>query len=76
MAGAPTLLTKPNSTRALAVESVTLVTEPFAPVANPAFSADSRTRVMLFANNLSLLSGETAADVTAAAKTAITSSIR
>ena len=70
MAGAPVLLTKPNSTRALAVESVTLVTEPFAPAANPAFSADSRTRVMLFANNVFLLPGETAANVTAAAEDA------
>lgn len=68
MAGAPILLTKTNSTRGLAVESVTLVTEPFAPAANPAFSADNRTRVMLFANNLSLLPGETAASVTAAAE--------
>ena len=68
MASAPILLTKPNSTRALAVESVTRLTEPFAPTANIAFSADNRTRVMLFANNLSLAAGETAADVTAAAE--------
>jgi hypothetical protein len=40
MATAPILLTKPNSTRALAVESVTLVTEPFAPAANLVFGAE------------------------------------
>jgi hypothetical protein len=68
LAGAPILLTRSNSTRALAVESVTRVTEPFAPAATLAFSADTRTRVMLFANNLTLLPGETAADVTAAAE--------
>lgn len=68
LAGASILLTKPNSTRALAVESVTFLTEPFAPTANIPFSADNRTRVMLFANNLSLAAGETAANVTAAAE--------
>ena len=70
VASAPILLTKPNSTRALAVESVNLLTEPFAPNANIIFGADSRTRVMLFANNLSLAAGETAANVTAAAEDA------
>ena len=68
VAGAPILLTTPNSTRGLAVESVTRLTEPFAPTANIAFGADNRTRVMLFANNLSLAAGETVADVTAAAE--------
>ena len=68
VAGAPILLTTPNTTRGLAVESVTRLTEPFAPMANIAFGADNRTRVMLFANNLSLAAGETAADVTAAAE--------
>ena len=70
VASTPILLTRTNSTRALAVESVTLVAEPFASVANLPFSADTRTRVMLFANTLSLLPGETAADVTAAAEDA------
>jgi hypothetical protein len=64
-AGAPILLTQPNSTRGLAVESVTLLTEPFAPTATLQFGADSRTRVMLFADNLS---PATTADVTAAAE--------
>jgi hypothetical protein len=68
VASAPILLTKPNSTRAIAVESVTLLAEPFAPTANIPFGADSRTRVMLFASNLSLLPGETAANVSASAE--------
>src|SRR6185436_8907704 len=68
LASAPILLTKTNSTRAMAVESVSLVTEPFAPSAPLPFGADARTRVMLFANNLTLLPGETAASVTASAE--------
>lgn len=68
VASAPILLTKANSTRALAVESVSLLTEPFAPTAPVPFGADPRTRVMLFANNLILLPGDTAASVTASAE--------
>ena len=68
VASAPILLTKTNSTRALAVESVSLLTEPFAPTAPVPFGADPRTRVMLFANNLTLLPGDTAASVTASAE--------
>jgi len=68
LASAPVLLTKANSTRGIAVESTTLLAEPF-PVTAPApFSQDTRTRITLFATNLSLLSGETAANVTAAAE--------
>lgn len=70
IASAPLLLTKTNSTRALAVESVTCVSEPFAPTANIPFGADNRTRVMLFANNLALAPSQTAADVTASAEDA------
>jgi hypothetical protein len=68
LATAPLLLTRTNSTRAIAVESTTLLAEPFAPNAPVAFSADNRTRVILFANNLTLLPGETAAAVTATAE--------
>ena len=68
VASAPILLTKANSTRALSVESVSLLTEPFAPTAPVPFGADPRTRVMLFANNLILLPGDTAASVTASAE--------
>ena len=68
VAPAPILLTKTGSTRAVAVESVTRVDEPFAPDAILPLGSDNRTRVMLFANNVSLLPGETAADVTASAE--------
>jgi hypothetical protein len=63
-----TLLSKASSTRAIAVESVNLLPEPFAPVAAVHFSPDNRTRVMLFATNLVLLPTETAAAVAADAE--------
>ena len=65
LATAPVLLTKPNSTRAVAVESITRLAEPFNPTTPVAFSQDNRTRVMLFATNLTLLPGDT---VTASAE--------
>ena len=68
LASAPTLITKTNSTRAIAVESTSLLAEPFAPTAPVNFSPDNRTRVTLFASNLNLLEGETAAVVTADAE--------
>ncbi len=68
LAGAPTLHTKTNSTRAIVVESTSLIAEPFQPTAPVRFSQDGRTRVMLFASNLTLLPGETAAAVTADAE--------
>jgi hypothetical protein len=68
VAPGPILLTKANSTRAVALESVSRTEEPFAPNAILPLGTDNRTRVMLFANNLSLLSGETAEDVTASAE--------
>jgi hypothetical protein len=60
LATAPVLLTKTNSTRALAVESTSLLAEPFWATTPVPFSLDNRTRVMLFATNLTLLPGETA----------------
>ena len=70
VAPAPILLNKTNSTRAVAVESVARTEEPFAPNAILPLGSDNRTRVMLFANNLSLVPGETVADVTASAEDA------
>jgi hypothetical protein len=67
---APTLWTQPNSTRAIALESVTFLSEPFEPTAVLDFGADNRTRVMLFVSNLGLLPGEGAAAVTAEAEDA------
>jgi len=68
---APLLLaTEGNSDSAIALDSVTLFRDPF-PLTNPFnFSSDSRTRVMLFASNLSLAAGENASSVTARAEDA------
>ena len=65
LANAPVLLTKTNSTRAIAVESTGLTAEPFGPTGSIPLSDDDRTRVMLFASNLTLLPGE---NVTATAE--------
>jgi hypothetical protein len=70
LAGGPILLTQTNSTRAIAVESVSLVAEPFTATARLPIGSDTRTRVILFAHNLSLATTETAADVTASAEDA------
>jgi hypothetical protein len=67
---APTLRTRANSNRAIALESVTRLSEPFAPTARVPFNLDNRTRVMLFATDLGLLPGEGAAAVTAEAEDA------
>jgi hypothetical protein len=55
---------------AVAVESVTRARDPFPVTQAIAFSADARTRVMLFARNVSLLPGETASALTATAEDA------
>ena len=68
LATAPVLLTKTSSNRGIAVESTSLMVEPFPTTAPVRFSPDNRTRVMLFATNLTLLPGETAANVSATAE--------
>jgi hypothetical protein len=60
---APELISQANTTRAVALESVTRLREPFPPTQLISFGADSRTRIMLFAKNLDLLPGETASAV-------------
>jgi hypothetical protein len=66
----PRLSTRPNTTRGIALDSVTFMAEPF-PLTQPIqFSLDSRTRVLLFAENLGLLSGEGPEAVTAEAEDA------
>jgi hypothetical protein len=55
----PILLTRDNSERALAVDSVMLTSEPFAITNIDNFSADQRTRITLFAVNVELGAGET-----------------
>jgi hypothetical protein len=66
-APAPALLARQASTRAIAFESINQTAEPFAPTRALDFSSngDRRTRVMLFATNLTLLSGDGPSAVTA-----------
>src|SRR2546427_5711518 len=54
----PVLISDSASTRAIALESVTLKPEPFALTASSQFSNDNRTRVAILAMNLDLLAGE------------------
>ena len=68
VATAPILIAKDNSTRAIALESTTFVSEPFAPTSPVQFSQDNRTRIILFTSNLNLLQGDTASSVSADAE--------
>lgn len=64
-----TIAIEDNTDHVIAVDSVTMVTDPF-PRINPFnFSSDGLTRVMLFASNLVLLSREDRSAVTAQAET-------
>src|SRR4030095_8064551 len=65
---APRLLTRANSNRAIALEAVTFVGEPFPLVQTIRFGSDNRTRVLLFAENVGMLPGEGAEAVTAEAE--------
>lgn len=66
--GAPTLLTEANTNRALALDSITFVRDPFSLAAAVNFGSDQRTRVVLFALGLELLPGEDISVVTAQAE--------
>ncbi|HZT58700.1 MAG TPA: heme-binding protein [Pyrinomonadaceae bacterium] len=66
----PVLVSQAGSTRAVALEAVTRVSEPFSLNSPVAFGADARTRLMLFAMNLHLAAGEDASAVTADAEDA------
>lgn len=68
--GGPILVSRDDSTRAIAFESVTRQREPFASIVPIQFGSDPATRIMLFAMNLHLQSGETASAVTAEAEDA------
>ena len=64
----PTLLTEEGSSRAIALDSVTMIREPL-PILTPFnFSSDHRTRAMLFATNVDLMPGEPASVLTAQAE--------
>jgi uncharacterized protein (DUF1800 family) len=54
----PVLLSDAGSTRAIALESVTLKAEPFPLTSTVKFSSDTRTRICVFAMGLELLAGE------------------
>ena len=62
----PVLVTEPNSTRAVALESVSRLHEPFGLQARHVFGADRRTRVQVFAFNLD--PADSAANITADAE--------
>jgi Tol biopolymer transport system component len=63
----PTLLTEPGTTWAVALDSVTQVTDPFPVLSSSNFSADRRTRVALFAAGVT---APAAAGITAEAEDA------
>ncbi|HEY6804129.1 MAG TPA: heme-binding protein [Pyrinomonadaceae bacterium] len=64
----PILISRDDSTRAIAFESVTRQREPFNTIAQLRFGPDPATRIMLFAMNLQLQPGETANAITADAE--------
>lgn len=65
---APVLMTESSSTHAIALDSVSMLRDPFPLSTTYNFSSDRRTRVMLFATNASLMSGESASAVTCQAE--------
>lgn len=67
-AQAPVLLSKSDSTRAIAFESETFLSEPFNLTSPFLTNADRRTRVIIFALNLSLQPGENFSSVSADAE--------
>jgi uncharacterized protein (TIGR03790 family) len=62
------LLTEENSNRAIALDSVTWMRDPFSALTQQNFSPDHQSRVMLFALNLELQAGENSSVVTAQAE--------
>ena len=66
----PILISRDDSTRAIAFDSVTHQREPFSTTAPVQFGPDSATRIMIFAMHLQLQAGETATALTADAEDA------
>jgi uncharacterized delta-60 repeat protein len=64
----PVLQTEANSNHALALDSVTYVKDPFSVTSDLNFSADHRTRILLFATNLTLAGNEAFSSVTVQAE--------
>ncbi len=54
----PVLISQSNNTRAIALETITLVGEPFSLNQIIPWGSDNRTRISIFAMNLELLPGE------------------
>jgi len=67
----PILLTREDSQKALALDSVTFASEPFSITNERNFSADQRTRLILFAVNVELVAGETASVIQAQAEDSV-----
>lgn len=66
--GVPVLVSEANSTRAIALDSVLWLREPFQLSYAYSWGSDRRTRIMLFAMNFDLSPGENASAVTATAQ--------
>jgi hypothetical protein len=66
--GVPVLISEANSTRALAFDSVLHMREPFQLNYSYPWTADRRTRLMIFAQNFELAPNETATAVSATAE--------
>lgn len=62
---APVLSTQTGTNRAIALESITHQSEPFALTSVVQFGADTRTRIVVFANNAQLNANENASAITA-----------
>ena len=65
---APVLLLEENSNRGVALDSVTWLRDPISVFNTRNFSADGRTRIVLFTMNVELVAGENLSIVTAAAE--------
>lgn len=66
--GPPRLLSDGDSSKAAALESVTLLKEPFAVISEHSFSSDQRTRLLLFGVNLELRPDENVSVITVKAE--------
>ena len=62
------LFTEPNSERAIALDSVILVRDPFLISTTTNLSSDRRTRIMIFSPNLSLMPADSFSSVSAQAE--------
>ena len=68
--GRPQLVVEANGSRGIALESVTLMSDPFPVISEHFLSSDQRTRVTLFGHNLELKSEENLSAITAQAEDA------